>query len=164
MLCHQHGFPWPFLATHPYRPLLPAGLHATSRIGTELLYVGSCWLSCLYSSMWRGPQGYITHEFVLISPGVSLMSGSSYFDSFHDEWLVAVQLLLFRVLPPWLVQYCSQHSCVVAVNLFLHTLSVHIVHPYSSIDTTVALEKLLFLLSYLPTPPLGQDMTQGQFF
>ena len=28
---------------------------ATSCIGTELLYVGSSWLSCLSSSMWRGP-------------------------------------------------------------------------------------------------------------
>ena len=24
--CHQHRYPWPFLATPPYHPLLPAGL------------------------------------------------------------------------------------------------------------------------------------------
>ena len=30
-------------------------LRATSSIGTELLYVGSSWTSCLCSSMWRGP-------------------------------------------------------------------------------------------------------------
>ena len=23
---HQHGYPWPYLTTPPYRPLLPAGL------------------------------------------------------------------------------------------------------------------------------------------
>ena len=28
----------------------------TSRIGTELLYVGSSWSSCLGSSIWRGPH------------------------------------------------------------------------------------------------------------
>ena len=26
MLHHQHGYPWPSLATPPYRPLLPTGL------------------------------------------------------------------------------------------------------------------------------------------
>ena len=44
------------------------------------------------------------------------MSGSSNFDSFHDRLLVAVQLLLCGVLPPGPVQYCSQHSCEVAVK------------------------------------------------
>ena len=61
-------------------------LRATSRIGTELLYVGSNWSSCLCSSMWRGPQEYVTYEFVPTSPAVSHMSGSSYLDSFRDGW------------------------------------------------------------------------------
>ena len=39
---------------------------------------------------------------------------------FCDGWLVTVQLLVCGVLSPGLVQYCSQHSCVVAVKLFLH--------------------------------------------
>ncbi len=73
------------------------------------------------------------------------MSGPSNFDSFRDGWLVSVQLLLCGVLPPGLVQYCSQHSCVVAVKLNL--VSVHVVHPYSSIDTTTAWKKLHFILS-----------------
>ena len=94
-----------------------------SRIGTELLYVCSRWSSCLCSSMWRGPQEYITYEFVLTSPAVSRISSSSSFDSFRDGWYMAVQLLLCGVLPPWLVQYCSQYSCVVAVKLFLHVFS-----------------------------------------
>ena len=50
------------------------------------------------------------------------MPGSSNFDSFRDGWLVAVQLLC-GVLSLGLVRYCSQHSCVVAVKLFLHTFS-----------------------------------------
>ena len=33
-----------------------------------------------------------------------------------------------------LVQYCSQNSCLFSI----HLVSVHVVHPYSSIDTTAA--------------------------
>ena len=54
---------------------------ATSCIGTELLYVGP---SCLCLSMWRGPQEYVTYEFVPTSPAVPRMSGSSNLDSFRD--------------------------------------------------------------------------------
>ena len=61
-------------------------LRATFRIGTELLYVGSSWLSFLCSSIWRRPQEYITHEFIPTSPAVSHVSGSSNFDSFRDGW------------------------------------------------------------------------------
>ena len=71
--------------------------------------------------MWRDPQEYIAYEFVLTSSAVSRMSDSSNFDSFRDGLLVAVQLLLSGVLSPGLVQYSSQHSCVIAVKLFLHT-------------------------------------------
>ena len=96
---------------------------ATPHIGTELLYVGLNWSSCLSSCMWRGPQEYIAYELVPTSPVVSCMSGSSNFDIFHDGWLVAVQLLLCGVMPLGLVQYCLQHSCVVAIKLFLRTFS-----------------------------------------
>ena len=96
-------------------------LRDTSRIGTELLYVCSSWSSCLCSAMWRGPQEYITYELVPTSPTVSCMSGSSNFDSLRDGWSVTVHLLLCGLPPPGLVQYCSQHSCVVVVKLFLHT-------------------------------------------
>ena len=99
-------------------------LRATSRIGTELLYIGSRWTSCFCSAMWRGPLEYITYELVPTSPAVSRVSGSSNFDSFRDGWKVAVQLLLCWVLPPGLVQYCSQHSCVVTVKFFLHPFSL----------------------------------------
>ena len=58
---------------------------------------------------------------------------------------MAVQLGLCRVLPPGLVQNCSQHFCVVVVKLFLH--SVYVVHTYSSINTTADWKKLRFILS-----------------
>ena len=81
------------------------------------------WYLC--SSMWRGPQKYIAYEFDLTSPAVSCMSGSSNLDSFHDGWLVAAQLLFCGVLAPGLVQYSSQHSCVIAIKLFLHMLCLY---------------------------------------
>ena len=56
------------------------------------------------------PQEYITYEFVPASPAVSCMSGSSNLNSFRDGRQVAVQLVSCGVLPPRLVQDCSQHS------------------------------------------------------
>ena len=47
-----------------------------------------------------------------------------------------------------LFEIAPQHSCVVAVKLFsIRLVSVHVVHPYSSMDTTAAWMKLLFILS-----------------
>ena len=43
---------------------------AKSCIGTELLYVGSCWSSCFCSSMWRDPQEYLAYEVVFTSKAV----------------------------------------------------------------------------------------------
>ena len=76
------------------------------------------------------------------------MSGSSNLDSFRDRWQAAVQVLLCGFVPPWLVQYCSQHPCVATVKLFFFCLVwVHVVHPYSSIDTTAAWKKLRLIIS-----------------
>ena len=72
----------PFSIVHCFQKVF----RATSHISTELLYVGSRWLSCLCSSMWWGPQEYIIYEFILTSPAVSCMSGSSNFDRFRDGW------------------------------------------------------------------------------
>ena len=66
--------------------------------------------------MCRVPHDCITYELVPSSPAVSRMSGSSNFDSFRDGQSVAVQLLFCGVLSPGLVQYWSQHSCVIAVK------------------------------------------------
>ena len=80
-------------------------------------------VALLCSSMRRDPQEYITDELLPTYPAMSHIPGWSNFDSCRDGLLVAVQLLLCGVLLPGLVQYCSQHSCVVAVKLFLHTFS-----------------------------------------
>ena len=59
---------------------------AISCNGTELLYIGSCWSSWFWPSIWRGPQKYIAYEFVTTSPAVSYMYDSSNLDSFRDGW------------------------------------------------------------------------------
>ena len=58
---------------HPIVHRLRRVFRATLYIGTELLYVGSSWSSCLCTSMIRGPQEYITYELVSTSPAVSCM-------------------------------------------------------------------------------------------
>ena len=72
----------PFSIVYCFQPVFKA----TFRIGTELLYAGSSKSSCLCLSMWRGPQEYITYEFVPSSQAVSSLSGSSNLDSFRDGW------------------------------------------------------------------------------
>ena len=98
---------------------------------------GSSWLSCLCSSMWKGPQEYVAYELVLTSPAVSCMSGSSNLGSFHDGW-------------PY--SYCFERCCLqdwfniahsILVQLpssffSLRLVSIHLVHPYSSIDINAA--------------------------
>ena len=76
----------------PYRLLLSADpqgyipyVHRAAVCRFEL-YVGSSWTSCLCSSMWKGPQEYITYELVATSSAVSCVSGSSNFDSFRYGW------------------------------------------------------------------------------
>ena len=98
-------------------------LRATSCILTELLYVYSSWSFCFCPAICGGPQEYISYELVLASPALSYMSGSSDLDSFRDGRQVAVQLVPCGVLPPGPVQYCSQHSCVIAVQPLLQPFS-----------------------------------------
>ena len=80
----RYDIPDPFSPPLPIVHCFQLVFRATSRIGTELLYVGSSWSSYLCSAMWRGSQEYITYELVPTSPAVSHMSGSSNFDSFRD--------------------------------------------------------------------------------
>ena len=138
----------PFSIVYCFRQVL----NATSRIGTELLYIGSSWSSCFCSSMLNYPQEYVTYEFVPTSPAVSHVSGSSNLNSFSDgKWErveVPVELRLWGVLSPRIVQYCSPHSYVVAVKFFsIRLVRVHVVHVYSSIYTNAAWKKIRFILS-----------------
>ena len=76
MLHYQYGFPDPLSPPCPIVHHFCQVLWATSRIGTELVCVYSCWSSCLCTSMLRDPQEYITYELIPTSSAVSRMSGS----------------------------------------------------------------------------------------
>ena len=77
----------------PFLPIihrLRQVFRVTSRVLTQLLYVGSCWSSHSCSSMCGGPQEYVAYELVLASPAVSCVSGSSNLYSFCDGGQVSV--------------------------------------------------------------------------
>ena len=82
--CHQHGYPWPSLATSPNHSSLLAGPQG------YILYWhrASVWrfelVPLLLFSYMRG--SIVEHELVSASPAVKCMSGSSNFDSFRDGW------------------------------------------------------------------------------
>ena len=80
MSLHQHRYPRHSLATPPYRSSLLAGTQATTRILTELPYVGSRWSPCFSSAMYRGPWENITYE--LVRPCVGVHRRTSFMSSF----------------------------------------------------------------------------------
>ena len=117
MSCRKHGYPWPSFATSPYRSSPLASLqgyipypHRAAVCMFELvvlLFPGHMWGS--------------------ICGSTSLMS-SSLLLQLCLAWLVCLTWIVFvmggrwpyswrlvELLPPGLVQYCSQHSCVIAV-------------------------------------------------
>ena len=116
---HHHVVPPARISPTLSRHFSLSFIRVTSCVLTQLLYVSSGWSSCFCLAICGGPQEYITFELVLASPAVSCVSGSSNLYSFHDGRQVAVQLVSRRVLSSGLVQYCSQHSCVVAVKFLL---------------------------------------------
>ena len=72
------------------------------------------------------------------------MSASSNFDSFRDGWLIALwgaaSRTCFNIARSILVLLPSSF-------FFRRLVSVHLVHPYSSMETTVAWKKLRFISS-----------------
>ena len=89
---HQSGYPTSVL----YLQQLSAGTQGQIPIGTELLYVGSNWPSCLCSSMWRGPQEYVTYKFVCTSSVVSIID--LYMFKWAQTLTVSVKISLKFIL------------------------------------------------------------------
>ena len=104
MSCHQHGYPWPSLATHPYLPLLPTGLQGYIPFRHR---AAVCRFKLVVLPLFVHLKGSTGVHHLWAHPYFSSMSESSNFDSLHDGWKVSVQLLLCGLLPPGLVQYCS---------------------------------------------------------
>ena len=123
-------------------------LKSISSIGTELLYIGSSWPSCLCSSMWMNPPEYITDKFVwwclaclVRLTWIAFVVGCRWP---YSCFCVRCFLLdLFNIVRSNLVK---QPSSCVSIRL----VTAHVVHPYSRIDSTVAGKKLNFILSVRP--------------
>ena len=143
---HHHVAPSVRISqTFSRHPSLSSFARSTSCIGTELLYVDPSWTPCLCSSTWRGPQKYVNYEFVLTSPVLSRTSGSS--------------LIAFVMGGKWPYSCCFVKCCFqfnIARSILakcpssffsIRFVSFHVVHPYSSIDTTAAWKKTRFILS-----------------
>ena len=99
MSCYQHGYFWPSLS--PPLPIVHCFwqiLRATSSIGTEMLYVGLSWTSCLCSSMWRGPQEYIMSLSLLLQQ--------------RPACLVHLILIVFMTGGRWLYSRCFVRCCL----------------------------------------------------
>ena len=74
-----------------------------------------------------------------------ILSGWSYFNMI-DSQLIAVQVQLGGICPPEFVQYSSQYSCVIAIKLFLRTLSQWCIHK-AVLTRPLHGKKLRFILS-----------------
>ena len=143
---HQHRYPWSSLATPPYRPLLPAGLQ------DYLPY--------------RHRAAVCRFELVVL-PLLVHMKGST---DAHPLWsrpyfsssvLVRLILIVFLMGGWWPYSCCFVGCCfqdsfnivrsilVLLLSSFfsIALLSVHVVHPHSSIETTAAWKKLPFIFS-----------------
>ena len=105
LLCHQHGYPWPSLATPPNCSSLLAGpqgfIPYPHRAAVRRLEL----VSLLLLGHVRGSIEHHLWASLRFSSSV-LHVWFVYFDSFRDGRLVAIQLLLCGVLPPGLVQNC----------------------------------------------------------
>ena len=134
----------PLPIVHRFRPVL----RATPRILTELQYVDSSWSPYFCTTKWRVHRSTSLMSSSLASPAMSCMSCSSNLDSFRDGGR-------------WPYSYCFVGCCLqdmsniaCSIPVLLPTdffssclVSVHVVHPYSSIDTIAAWKKLRFILS-----------------
>ena len=93
--------------------------------------VSFCWLA--YTD---GSLDNVTYEFVLTSLKEPSMS---YLDGFWDGWQLAIELLFCVGLLRGLVQYNTQHPCVVTIKLFsIRFISVRVVQPCNSSNTSFA--------------------------
>ena len=139
MSCSQHGYPWASFATPPYRSLLPAG-----------------------------PQGYIPYlrraavcRFELVAP--ILLGHMRWSIREHHLWvrsacLVSLTLIVFVMGGRWPYSWCFVGCCLQDLFKIAHSIlvqlpssffsirlvSIQVVPPYSSIDTTAAWKKLFF--------------------
>ena len=109
-------------------------LRTTSRVCTELLWVGSCWTSTICSSVWRSPQEKVTqffssvpHVFFLIR--IVLEMGSWW--TCNCCFVRCYFQDLFSMARSILVHLPSSLFSMPLVNIY-------VVHQYISIDMAAA--------------------------
>ena len=150
-------FPAAFSIVQCFRPVFKA----SSCIGTEQLYVGSRLSSCLCPSMRRGPQEYVTYEFVPISPAVSRMSNLVFM--IGGWWLYSNSFVgcclqdLFNITRTISVKLLSSFFSIRLVNF-------HVVNLYNGIDATAASKKLHFSLSVRSNFHMTDDKRSIKYF
>ena len=78
-MCHQHGYPSALLPiVHRFWQVI----RATSRILTDLVYVGLSWSSCFCSAIWGGLR----------------TTGKSYIPNFHfkSNWINFISIFILK--------------------------------------------------------------------
>ena len=135
------------LSIRPYCPSLPAGLsnyslypHRTDI--NKFLLMGQYWHVHVKESI---EERHMNPSLLLQQCHACLVRLTWLF----NRWEVSDRAAFVReVLLPGFVQYSSYHSFLVPVSLLLNAfLRVHVVHLYSSIDTTTAWKKSRFISS-----------------
>ena len=142
--CYQPGFPWLFLIICFYHPLPLGGLQD--------------YILCLYRA--------IIDKFLLVSQHIHIHEKGSIGETSHSLFLLFQQCLVQLI---WMalemrskclynccfVGRCFQDFLNIAYSILVLLLSsffsiilvsVHVVHPYSSIDTTATWKKLHYVL------------------
>ena len=130
---HHYQYPWPSPATLRYIPYRHRAV--------------VCRSSCLCSSIWWGPQEYVTDEFILLLHQ-------------NPACLVRLTWIVFVMGGKWLYSYCFVGCCpqdlfniprsiLVTSFLSIRLVRFHIVHPFSSIDMNAAWKKMRFILSIM---------------
>ena len=144
MSCRQHGYPWPSLATSPYRSSPLVGLQGYipyPHIAAECMFE-------LVDHMWG-------------SIGVHHLCARLCFSSSVLKCMVRLTCIVFVMGGRWPYSWRLRGCCrqdlfntarsilVQLPSSFFSSLlvSVQVVHPYSSINTTAAWKKLRFILS-----------------
>ena len=143
---YQHADP--LLPPNPIVYCFRQVFRTTSRISTEQLYVSSSW-----SSSFARPCEGVHRRTSLMSLSLLLQQCSA--------GLVRLILIVFMMGGRQPYSWCFVGCCLQDVFNIAHSIlvqlpssffsirfvSVHEVHPYSSIDTTAAWKKLCFILS-----------------
>ena len=97
MLCRLHGYPWPSLATSPYRSLPLAGLQGLHPVSSH-----SC---CMYVQAGRPARPYVG-----VHRSTSLMSSSLLLQQCHT-CLVRLTCIVFVMEGRWPYSWCLVGCC-----------------------------------------------------